>query len=477
MELSWQTITIIVGLIMVVLIVLDGIRRMHRARAEALKLDIKKDFSFPASDHNPELPSGGFRVVGGERVEEPVESATAAPAARAEESPAATAPVQKTSSKPARSEPVLSDSPFSGAADALYGDDDLGPVRVRDNNANSSAVIGNMMDGTQAGEVATAVDEHTSAADPQSAITGSVSSESVSSEVAATEAPESADLDDSTEKMQENIESWLNTRTQEIADELAPLATASIIPKARPVDLDEDVPVLMAVETLGDREVVIEDQPSAVAEQQAFVADDIEPEQSPLGDSEDSQPHLEEEIALQEEQGLDQGSELVIYANDDAEQLSDRGQAEVVLVIHAVSRDEHGFPGRSLLHLFDGCDLRFGSERIFHRFEEADGQGPIQFSVAQTYEPGIFNPATMEEEYFAGLTFFLSLPGANRALEAYQAMSEMARVLADHLNAELKDVSHSTFTKQTIEHDRQQIQEYERRKALKAKKAAVGRRR
>ena len=110
--------------------------------------------------------------------------------------------------------------------------------------------------------------------------------------------------------------------------------------------------------------------------------------------------------------------------------------------------------------------------KIFHRFEEADGKGTIQFSVAQSYEPGIFVPAAMAQQHFRGLSFFLSLPGAKKPMEAYEAMSEMALVVARKLRADLYDSARSALTPQTIEHDRQQIMEYERRQKLAQKKQA-----
>ncbi|MDP2607468.1 MULTISPECIES: cell division protein ZipA C-terminal FtsZ-binding domain-containing protein [unclassified Oceanobacter] len=404
MELTWKTVMILLGLLAVVTIVVDGIRRMKRARAMALKLDINKNFKFPQDNHNPELPGGRFRVV------EDSES---------------------------EGDPITASD--SGSTDNPGDIDAFVPEAWASDRDDLAAPCTDVLE------------------------------------------PETGSTEE--QGLQDNIESWLNARSQEIDQSTEEQPPAAIIPKAQPVNLDESVPLLMTVEALGEQEVIIE--PEARTEEQSAISTGYETSHeeadTTLADSQaedDQQPHLEDEIALQEEQGADQGSELIIYAGENAEQLSSRAAAEVVLVVHARARDEAGFSGLALLHLFDGCDLRYGEEKIFHRFEEADGQGAIQFSIAQTYEPGIFDPATMADENFAGLTFFLSLPGAKRPLEAYQAMSEMARLLADHLNAELKDGTLSTFTKQTVEHDRQQILEYERRQALLAKKqAAAGRRR
>ena len=41
MEWSWRTVLILIGLLAIAAIMVDGFRRMKRARAEALRLDIQ----------------------------------------------------------------------------------------------------------------------------------------------------------------------------------------------------------------------------------------------------------------------------------------------------------------------------------------------------------------------------------------------------------------------------------------------------
>ena len=41
MEWSWRTVLILIGLLAIAAIMIDGFRRMKRARAEALRLDIQ----------------------------------------------------------------------------------------------------------------------------------------------------------------------------------------------------------------------------------------------------------------------------------------------------------------------------------------------------------------------------------------------------------------------------------------------------
>ena len=119
--------------------------------------------------------------------------------------------------------------------------------------------------------------------------------------------------------------------------------------------------------------------------------------------------------------------------------------------------------GPDLLHILLACDLRFGKMNIFHRYERSNGQGNIQFSVANIVEPGIFDLDAINDFSTPGVCFFLSLPGPQDALQAFECMVETAQCLVNNLDAELRDESHSALTNQTLEHYRQRIIERERR--------------
>lgn len=438
MEWSWRTVLILIGLLAIAAIMIDGFRRMKRARAEALRLDIQPGMDeLDDEDYNPELP-GSVRVVSNAAVDDrPLENGTASTAS-VTAAAAAEAPLAE------RREPSFGDS---DKADAPQTDD----LKIGSALADS--------------EDESPLDEPSQ----------------VSSQPAQPAAPPRVD----------------------------------IIPTVKPVDLNEKVPVLLDVEELGDERSFEEgivsparvisseiSQPEVKADRAPTTADvmpeayqetgaqeqvatpDTSDSGSPESSSADSDdkayyteledpehiddPHLDEEVENMPEETVI--SQPVNYAGANAEVLASRPDPELVLVIHTIAREEGGFNGSDLLFLFNSCDLRYGEKDIFHRFEEADGQGRIQFSVAQVRNPGTFDPSHMADQSFIGLSFFMSLPGAKRPLEAYEAMSEMAMVVSRNLNADVLDESHSAMTTQTMEHERQQILEYERQQRLAAKK-------
>ena len=144
----------------------------------------------------------------------------------------------------------------------------------------------------------------------------------------------------------------------------------------------------------------------------------------------------------------------------------DPGPVLEVIVFHLIARRPERFDGQEMLRLLLENGLRYGDMHIFHRHRDVDGREQLEFSVANAVEPGTFDIDTMEEEQFAGITFFMKLPGPRDPLASLERMLTAGRRLAEGLNGDLKDEQHSVLTPQTMEHLRQRVQEFERRQRV-----------
>ncbi|MBB3230092.1 cell division protein ZipA [Halomonas stenophila] len=143
------------------------------------------------------------------------------------------------------------------------------------------------------------------------------------------------------------------------------------------------------------------------------------------------------------------------------------GQAEEIIVISVMSRDEAGFSGTALLDLMLACGLRYGRDMgIFHRFETEDPESRLQFSMVNVVKPGTFPIRSMDDFRTPGVTLLMPLPGATDTSASFEAMVETAMVIVRHLGGELKDEHLSVMTAQTVEFARQRVQEFERRNRL-----------
>ncbi|WP_299236879.1 cell division protein ZipA [uncultured Halomonas sp.] len=142
-------------------------------------------------------------------------------------------------------------------------------------------------------------------------------------------------------------------------------------------------------------------------------------------------------------------------------------QAEEIIVISVMAREEEGFSGTALLDLMLACGLRYDREMgIFHRFETEDPESRLQFSMVNVVKPGTFPIEAIDDFRTPGITLLMPLPGAEDSGAAFEAMVETAMVIVRHLGGELKDEHQSVMTAQTVEFARQRVQDFVRRNRL-----------
>jgi len=133
-----------------------------------------------------------------------------------------------------------------------------------------------------------------------------------------------------------------------------------------------------------------------------------------------------------------------------------------IIVVHVLARGNARFPGAELMNTFLRNSLKFGDMNIFHRIDPISKQA--RFSVASAVEPGTFDLSKMDTFSTAGVTFFLRLPGPPDPLATFEDMLGVARDVATSLAGDLKDDQRSVLTAQTIEHCRQRISEFSRKR-------------
>jgi cell division protein ZipA len=139
--------------------------------------------------------------------------------------------------------------------------------------------------------------------------------------------------------------------------------------------------------------------------------------------------------------------------------------ARKIVALRIARRSGERIPGTLLLDVLHREGLQFGEHRIFHRYAEAAGdrvRAPL-FSVANMAEPGELDPDQIEDLDVAGVAVFMVLPGPKAGASALTDMLNAARRVAAGLSAELLDSRGSTMTRQTADHMRDEIVEFEHR--------------
>ena len=132
-----------------------------------------------------------------------------------------------------------------------------------------------------------------------------------------------------------------------------------------------------------------------------------------------------------------------------------------VFTLYVLARRGVPFRGPVLLGALADAGLEYGDMQIFHRTTMVNGQEKILFSAANIKEPGIFDLSAMDDFTTEGVVLFFQVPGGVDGAQAFDAMVESARILANDLDSTVCDATHSVLTNQTIAHMREEVISYQ----------------
>lgn len=149
----------------------------------------------------------------------------------------------------------------------------------------------------------------------------------------------------------------------------------------------------------------------------------------------------------------------------EAAELATAAPVEELVVINILADAASPYTGDELFTALRTCGLKFGDMNIFHRIEPLTKA--VQYSVASAVEPGTFDMADMEAIRCQGLCLFMQLPGPENPTAAFEDMLSVARSVTKSLAGEVRDEHRNLMTPQTVEHYRQRIVDFSRRRMSK----------
>lgn len=141
---------------------------------------------------------------------------------------------------------------------------------------------------------------------------------------------------------------------------------------------------------------------------------------------------------------------------------SHKYSADSIVVLHLEARENTVFHGEKLLNIFLTNGLRYGTKKIFHYHESDGGSDAIIFSLANSMQPGIFDLDQMSTLTTPSISLFLAIEDQVDPMAALNTLLDSAKKIAIELDGDLKDDSRSAFTKQTEDHYRQRIIDFNR---------------
>lgn len=129
---------------------------------------------------------------------------------------------------------------------------------------------------------------------------------------------------------------------------------------------------------------------------------------------------------------------------------------EKFIVLYVTAQDT--FDGQSLLEALVERGLAFGDMDIFHFDDES---GAHVFSLVNAVEPGTFDMATMNQMQTPAISIFMRAHELSDPVAVFDEMIDTALYIADELGGQVCDESRSVMTGQTIEHLRQNLEEFQ----------------
>lgn len=141
------------------------------------------------------------------------------------------------------------------------------------------------------------------------------------------------------------------------------------------------------------------------------------------------------------------------------------GQQEV-LVLNVKTAEDKPIQGAALLPMLLTLGFKFGDQDIFHRHVNSNGKGPVLFSLANMFKPGVFDIDNLENFTTRGVSLFMMLPIEGDPHQVFNMMHNAARKIADEFSAQVLDGRRSALTKQSLQQYVEKIREFERKRMI-----------
>jgi cell division protein ZipA len=157
----------------------------------------------------------------------------------------------------------------------------------------------------------------------------------------------------------------------------------------------------------------------------------------------------------------------MVPENPPAKQSESKAVSQEVLVLNVKAPDNKPIPGSALLPSLLTLGFKFGDQDIFHRHVNSNGKGPVLFSLANMFKPGVFDIDNIETFSTQGVSLFMILPIEGDPHQVFNMMHNAARKLADEFGAQVLDGRRSALTKQSLQQYVEKIREFERQRMIK----------
>lgn len=121
------------------------------------------------------------------------------------------------------------------------------------------------------------------------------------------------------------------------------------------------------------------------------------------------------------------------------------------VMMFLLAKDDRQLAGYELLQTLLSVGLRFGEGHLFHRHQNANGQGPVLCSVAAATPTGMFDLQNIGAFSVRGLCLFMEASGSAAIdEERFSILLDTARQLSEDLDTHLLDDQRQPLTRASL---------------------------
>lgn len=131
------------------------------------------------------------------------------------------------------------------------------------------------------------------------------------------------------------------------------------------------------------------------------------------------------------------------------------------IIIHIQTEEGLPMQGSSLLPLLLTLGFKYSEDGFFNRHEDASGQGPVLFRLANMFNPGTFDIDNMEQLQTEGVSLFMTLPCAGDSLPSFNMLHSAAKKIADEFSATVLDHNREDLDVATVRQYVEKIREFD----------------
>lgn len=139
----------------------------------------------------------------------------------------------------------------------------------------------------------------------------------------------------------------------------------------------------------------------------------------------------------------------VSQAAPQAQESAQQAVTSMLLLYIMASQHQRVFQGQALLQQFEDHGLLFGENGFFNRHLDNTNTSPIIYSVANIYEPGVFDPVLLAQSQPEGVLLIMPLPSVGSAKVNLSNFINDAHSIAQQLQGFVLDDQFKQFDQES----------------------------